>query len=142
MKQKKKQIKDLDLNEKNDKRNIVNHNTRNELSNVINLGMLKTEFPKNYNSNTYKNIKLKHQVMKILNKEGKKSKIKDKNGKVIILDKIGKNSNKENNQVLSNSNNIRNNKKEIQEINYTDINISSIKPNNKSKEIPFHGNCI
>ena len=142
MKQKKKLIKDLDLNEKNDKRNIVTQNPRNELSNVINLGMLKSEFPKNYNSNTYKNIKLKHQVMKILNKEGKKSKIKDKNGKVIILDKIGKNSNKENNQVLSNSNNIRNNKKEIQEINYTDINISSIKPNNKSKEIPFHGNCI
>ena len=92
---KKKQIKDLDLNEKNDKRNIVTHNTRNELSNVINLGMLKTEFPKNYNSNTYKNIKLKHQVMKILNKEGKKSKIKDKNGKVIILDKMRNNSNKD-----------------------------------------------
>ena len=89
-----------------------------------------------------KKKKFKHQVMKILYKEGKKSKIKDKNGKVIILDKMRNNSNKENNQVLSNSNNIRNNKKEIQEINYTDINISSIKPNNKSKEIPFHGNCI
>jgi hypothetical protein len=96
-------LKQLKLNEKNKNKGLISeknnkiifNNSRNETTNIINLvGKAISEFPCNYDSNTYKSIKLKERLMKILFQKGKKSKIKNKNGKILIFNKIKNNYNK------------------------------------------------
>ena len=162
MKQKKNNfLKQLELNEKNKYKSLIPiknnkilfNNSRNEATNIINLfGKAINEFPCNYDTNTYKNIKLKERLMKVLFQKGKKSKIKNKNGKILIFDKIKNNSNKENISLINNINTQKNKKPILQEINIPK-NIShstrnSIEGNDKSiknmqfKTIVFRNNCI
>ena len=92
MKQKKNNsLKQSELNEKNKYKSLIpikNNkilpiNSRNDSTRIINLvGKAISEFPCNYDTNTYKNIKLKERLMKVLFQKGKKSKIKNKNGKI------------------------------------------------------------
>ena len=122
-----KQKKTLKLKGTNEKINIDNYNiennikrkklkSKNEKSNVINIcGKITTQFSLNYDTKSYKNIKLKEKMMKILNQKGKKSKIKNKNGKLLILDNI---ENKENNSINTNLN-INRNKKSFLHENYS-----------------------
>ena len=161
MKQKSKSIKHIELNEKVNKGNIIreknnktkSNNTKNELANLINLvGISTNDYSHNFNTNTYKNIKLKEKLMKLVYKQGKKSKIKDRNGKILTLDT--NNSNKENISILSNRNHQRNKNEFLIENNKTELKIGSIKnyiegnetkrnkKNNKSRTITFYNDCI
>ena len=158
MKQKEKTLKQPELSEKNNKRNLIpeknnkikSNNTRNELPDIINLiGKSTSELPYNYDCNTYKNEKLKERFMKILFQKGKKRRIKDKNGKILILNK--NNSNKENNPLTNNLNNKKIIKDLLQSYNLTKNNISPSRNNCKEskskicsmyKTMEFPENCI
>ena len=158
MKPKEKTLKQPELSEKNNKRNlnpeknnkIKSNNTRNELPDIINLiGKSTSELPYNYDCNTYKNEKLKERFMKILFQKGKKRRIKDKNGKILILNK--NNSNKENNPLTNNLNNKKIIKDLLQSYNLTKNNISPSRNNCKEskskicsmyKTMEFPENCI
>ena len=166
MKQKNKSIKEFGLNEKFNKMNLItdnnnkvnSYNTKNRLTNIINsIGISNDEYSRNFNTNTYKNIKLKEKMMKLVIKQGKRSNIKDKKGKILYLDKIdgiGNNSNKENNSFMSNRNNRNKQKGILNTQNQTEINISSINKfieenNNKrnkkytqSRAITFNSDCL
>ena len=162
MKQKKNNsLKQSELNEKNKYKSptpiknnkILPINSRNDSTRIINLvGKAISEFPCNYDTNTYKNIKLKERLMKVLFQKGKKSKIKNKNGKILILDKIKNNWNKENISLISNINTKKNKKPILQEITIPKNNNHSMrnliegnsKPikNMKFKTIVFRNNCI
>ena len=159
MQKKTKSLKLFELKEQNNKRKIItetnnkmkNNITRNGKSNMINLsGKSSNDIIQNYYTNTYKNLKIKEKMMKILSKN-KTSKIKDKNGKILFLDKIQNNSNKENISFFSNLN-IKNKKKDIEKDdnikkngnfsmkNY--INQNQNKKNASSRTTSFHNNCI
>ena len=166
MKQKNKSIKELGINEKNNKMYLItdnnnkvkSHNTKNGLTNIINsIGISNNEYSRNFNTNTYKNIKLKEKMMKLVIKQGKRSKIKDKKGKILYLDQIegvGNNSNKENISFMSNRNNRNVQKGILNTENHTEVNISSInkfidennnkrnKKYNKSRAITFNSDCL
>ena len=165
MKQKNKSIKELGINEKYNKMYLITdnnkvkpHNTKNGLTNIINsIGISNNEYSRNFNTNTYKNIKLKEKMMKFIIKQGKRSKIKDKKGKILYLDKIegiGNNSNKENISFMSNRNNRNTQKGILNTENQTEVNISSInkfidennnkrnKKYNKSRAITFNSDCL
>ena len=161
MKQKAKSIKHIELNEKYKKGNInreknnkiKSNNEKNEIANLINLVDISTkDYSFNFNTNTYKNIKLKEKLMKLAYNQGKKSKIKDRNGKILILDTNS--SNKENISFMNNRNHKRNKNEILKENNKTEFNFGSIrnnieeneskknKKNNKSRTITFHNDCI
>ena len=161
MKQKAKSIIHIELNEKDNKGNInkeknnkrKSNNSKNEISNLINLvGTTSKNYSYIFNTNTYKNIKLKEKLMKLVYNQGKKSKIKDRNGKILILD--SNSSNKENISFMSNRNNKRNNKELFKENNKTEFNdgpiknfiedneLKKIKKNNKSRTIKINNDCI
>ena len=161
MKQKAKSIKHIELNEKYKKGNInreknnkiKSNNEKNEIANLINLLDISTkDYSYNFNTNTYKNIKIKEKLMKLAYNQGKKSKIKDRNGKILILDTNS--SNKENISFMNNRNHKRNKNEILKENNKTEFNIGSIrnsieeneskknKKNNKSRIIIFHNDCI
>ena len=160
MKQENKSLKQMDLSENINKRNLISgktnkmksNNTRNESSNIINLvGKSTSVLPNNYDTNTYKNIKAKERLMKIFFQKGKKRKIKDKNGKILILDKIKNNSNKENISLTSNINYRKNSKELFQEDNLINNTFSIrnyIRDNKKSNKYTksrthiFQADCV
>ena len=144
MKKKDKKFEKQESKENNNKKSLIlnksnkikSNNTRNDLPDIINLvGKSTSELPHNYDSNTYKNVKLKEKFMKILLQKGKKKKIKDKNGKILFLGRIKNNSNKENNSLINSINNKKNVKDLVQS-----YNIPSMR--NYSKENKNSKNCI
>ena len=161
MKQKAKSAIHIESNEKNNKGNInkeknnkrKSNNSKNEITNLINLaGITAKDYSSKFNTNTYKNIKLKEKLMKLVYNQGKKSKIKDRNGKLLILD--SNSSNKENISFMSNRNHKRNNKDILKENNKTEFNeipiknfieeneSKKIKKNNKPRTIKINNDCI
>ena len=160
MKQQKKLLLPSDWNEKDKQKNLNSetnnktktNNTRNKIFNIKDfIGKINIEISNN-NTNTHKNSKYKEKLMKIISLKSKKTQIKDKNGKILNLDRKQINSNKENFSFICNVNSKKQKKDIIKENIITKSNIpyisQYIKENEnqinendtKLKAIIFHGN--